>query len=105
MASYTQEPIPRYRFKEDDEDDDEKKKDQSGEREDLEEKEVPQAAPAPEAPRIQFWSDFDMMYYHPRTIQKINTMPDWEQGRGDWNWGKDLYKEYDRVKILTWTLF
>lgn len=47
---------------------------------------------------IRYWSDFNRVYYVPRTVQKIPDAPDWESTDIDWNTGQDLFSHYNEVR-------
>ncbi|KAJ7051731.1 tubulin domain-containing protein [Mycena amicta] len=46
---------------------------------------------------IRFWSDFNRMYYVPRTVQKIPDVPEWEweDGEGNWAASHETFVRYD----------
>ncbi|KAJ7465029.1 Misato segment II tubulin-like domain-containing protein [Mycena latifolia] len=44
---------------------------------------------------VQYWSDFNRMYYIPRTVQKIPDVPEWEDSEGNWTAGNDTFTRYD----------
>ncbi|KAJ7051764.1 Misato segment II tubulin-like domain-containing protein [Mycena amicta] len=46
---------------------------------------------------IRFWSDFNRMYYVPRTVQKVPDLPEWEweEGEGNWAVGHETFVRYD----------
>ncbi|KAJ7101530.1 Misato segment II tubulin-like domain-containing protein [Mycena belliarum] len=44
---------------------------------------------------IQYWSDFNRMYYIPRTVQKVPDIPDWEDIEGNWAAGKETFARYN----------
>ena len=38
---------------------------------------------------VRYWSDFNRVDYHPRSIQKLPDLSDWDSGMGDWVAGKE----------------
>ncbi|KAK7001822.1 protein dml-1 [Favolaschia claudopus] len=45
---------------------------------------------------IRYWSDFNRVYYVPRTIQKVPDPPQWDGGAsGGWNAGQDMFTRYN----------
>ncbi|KAF7365631.1 MtDNA inheritance protein Dml1 [Mycena venus] len=44
---------------------------------------------------IQYWSDFNRLFYVPRTIQKIPDIPEWEDAEGNWTGGHEMFTRYD----------
>ncbi|KAF8055192.1 mtDNA inheritance protein Dml1 [Lyophyllum atratum] len=44
---------------------------------------------------VRYWSDFNRVYYIPRTIQQIPDPAEWENPDGDWNLGQTLFARYD----------
>ncbi|KAL5520438.1 hypothetical protein ACEPAG_9662 [Sanghuangporus baumii] len=44
---------------------------------------------------MRFWSDFNRVYYIPRSIQQVPDLPEWEANRGDWNHGKSIFERYN----------
>ena len=49
---------------------------------------------------IRFWSDFNRVYYIPRSIQRLPDPPGWENVEGDWDAGRALFRRYDQVTIF-----
>ncbi|KAJ6584373.1 mtDNA inheritance protein Dml1 [Mycena capillaripes] len=54
---------------------------------------APSSAVQPE--NIRYWSDFNRMYYVPRTIQKVPDIPEWEDAEGNWTGGREVFTRYD----------
>lgn len=48
---------------------------------------------------IKHWSDFNRVYYIPRTIQRLPDSA--ESVNGDWNSGKELFTRYNEVCRLS----
>ncbi|KAJ6455441.1 Misato segment II tubulin-like domain-containing protein [Mycena sanguinolenta] len=44
---------------------------------------------------IRYWSDFNRMFYVPRTIQKVPDIPEWEEAEGNWTGGHEMFTRYD----------
>lgn len=49
---------------------------------------------------MRYWSDFNRVYYHPRTVQKLSDPMDWENVQDDWVYGEELFARYDEVFFL-----
>ena len=45
---------------------------------------------------VQYWSDYNLVDYHPRSIQKIPDLLDWDRGMGDWVAGKETFRRYNK---------
>jgi hypothetical protein len=48
---------------------------------------------------VRYWSDFNRLYYLPRTIQKIPDISDWEDAEGNWAAGHETFARYDEVPV------
>lgn len=46
---------------------------------------------------IRYWSDFNRVYYLPRSIHKLPDLADWETADGDWQGGKETFSRYNSV--------
>lgn len=46
---------------------------------------------------IRYWSDYNRVYFHPRTLQRLPNLSDYENVEGDWNVGKDAFTKWDEV--------
>ncbi|KAF7357389.1 Protein dml-1 [Mycena sanguinolenta] len=44
---------------------------------------------------VRYWSDFNRMFYVPRTIQKVPDIPEWEEAEGNWTGGHEMFTRYD----------
>ncbi|KAF9644227.1 tubulin nucleotide-binding domain-like protein [Thelephora ganbajun] len=44
---------------------------------------------------VRYWSDYNRVDYHPRSIQKLPDLPDWDLGMGDWMAGKETFDRYN----------
>ncbi|KAG5648222.1 hypothetical protein DXG03_006179 [Asterophora parasitica] len=49
---------------------------------------------------VRYWSDFNRVYYIPRTVQKLPDPPEWENPDGDWDYGQTLFSQYDEDHAL-----
>jgi hypothetical protein len=45
---------------------------------------------------VRYWSDYNQVDYHPRSLQKLPDLFDWESGTGDWVAGKETFDRYNR---------
>ncbi|KAF7976565.1 hypothetical protein HWV62_6233 [Athelia sp. TMB] len=48
-----------------------------------------------DAPAVRYWSDFNRLYYPPKTVQKLPDVADWEDKEGDWEDGRALFRRFD----------
>jgi hypothetical protein len=46
---------------------------------------------------VRYWSDFNRVYYLPRSIHKLPDQADWEAAGGDWQGGKECFLRYNSV--------
>jgi hypothetical protein len=46
---------------------------------------------------IRYWSDFDRVYYLPRSLQKLPDPPDWESTDLGWIQGHEMFTRYNEV--------
>ncbi|KAJ7644693.1 Misato segment II tubulin-like domain-containing protein [Roridomyces roridus] len=44
---------------------------------------------------VRYWSDFNRLFYHPRTIQRLPDVPDWEDVEGNWSASRDAFTRFD----------
>ncbi|EPQ55584.1 tubulin nucleotide-binding domain-like protein [Gloeophyllum trabeum ATCC 11539] len=49
---------------------------------------------------IRFWADYSRVYYHPRSLHKLPEPAEWQDTAGDWNYGQDLFTQYDQDNAL-----
>lgn len=47
---------------------------------------------------VRYWSDFNRVYYVPRSVQKLSNVAEWETPDGDWGVGMESFKSYDDVR-------
>jgi hypothetical protein len=55
------------------------------------------AVPPLVASDVRYWSDYNRVYYIPRSIHKLPDLADWETAEGDWQGGKEAFLRYDSV--------
>lgn len=55
------------------------------------------AVPPLVASDIRYWSDYNRVYYIPRSIHKLPDLADWETAEGDWQGGRETFLRYDSV--------
>ena len=48
---------------------------------------------------MRFWSDYNRVYYHPRSLHALSDLPEWEANKGDWNFGKNTFEKYETVGL------
>lgn len=53
--------------------------------------------PAQDVGDIRYWSDYNRVYYIPRTIQKLPDPAEWESANYDWLQGQESFTKYDQV--------
>ena len=44
---------------------------------------------------VRYWSDYNRVDFHPRSIQKLPDLSDWDLGMGDWAAGKETFDRYN----------
>ncbi len=47
---------------------------------------------------IRFWSDYNRVYLHPRSLQKLPDLAEWEETDGDWNTSRESFKKHEAVR-------
>lgn len=50
--------------------------------------------------QFRYWSDYGMAYYHPRSMQRLPDLPEWEDSDGDWGNGRDMFERHNEVCFL-----
>lgn len=60
---------------------------------------TPDEIPCSKNEEIRYWSDFNRVYYVPRTVQKIPDVADWENTEGDWNLGQETFERYNEASV------
>ena len=58
------------------------------------------AVPTLVASDVRYWSDYNRVYYIPRSIHKLPDLADWETAEGDWQGGKESFSRYDSVRLF-----
>ncbi|KAJ7268065.1 Misato segment II tubulin-like domain-containing protein [Mycena rebaudengoi] len=48
-----------------------------------------------QAEDVRYWSDFNRVFYVPRSVQKIPDIADWEEAEGNWTSGHETFTRYD----------
>lgn len=46
---------------------------------------------------IRYWSDFDRVYYLPRSLQKLPDPPEWKSTNLGWNEGHEMFTRHNEV--------
>jgi hypothetical protein len=46
---------------------------------------------------VRFWSDFNRLYYTPRSVQRLPDIPEWENAEGNWQDGREVFTRYEQV--------
>ena len=46
-------------------------------------------------PEIRYWSDFNRLYYTPRSIQRLPDTADWENVESDWVGGRETFQRFN----------
>lgn len=49
---------------------------------------------------MRYWSDFNRLFYAPKTVQKLPNTAEWENAEGDWMEGREIFKRFDEVRPL-----
>ncbi|KAJ7505868.1 Misato segment II tubulin-like domain-containing protein [Mycena galericulata] len=44
---------------------------------------------------VRYWSDFNRLFYVPRTVQKLPDIPEWEDAEGNWTAGQQTFTRFD----------
>ena len=52
----------------------------------------------------RYWSDFNRVFYIPRSLQQVPDLPEWEANKGNWGLGKDVCERYDMVSYISITV-
>ena len=93
VVEYRQDPIPKSEYQnrldegeaEDGEDDTEEKKERS----------------TIETGQIRYWSDYSRVYLHPRSMQRLPDLADWETADGDWNTSRESFRQHEQARIVS----
>jgi hypothetical protein len=49
---------------------------------------------------MRYWSDFNRVYYHPGTIQKLPDPMEWENVQDDWSHGQEILDRHEEVSLV-----
>ncbi|KAH8114858.1 tubulin domain-containing protein [Phellopilus nigrolimitatus] len=49
----------------------------------------------------RFWSDYNRVFYIPRSIQAVPDLPDWEASKDDWNYGRGVFERFNSENSLS----
>ncbi|EGO28775.1 hypothetical protein SERLADRAFT_434675 [Serpula lacrymans var. lacrymans S7.9] len=49
---------------------------------------------------IRYWSDFNRVFFSPRTVQMLPDVADWETTTGDWSVGQETFRRFDEENGL-----
>lgn len=52
------------------------------------------------ADTIRYWSDYNRLFYLPRSVQKVPDLADWDSADRSWDEGKDLFEKFNDVRIF-----
>ncbi|KAI0085539.1 Misato segment II tubulin-like domain-containing protein [Irpex rosettiformis] len=87
VVEYRQDPIPPSQFHKDLEEEEQKEGRDDG----------PHSTEKASTRRekIRYWSDYTMVYYHPRSLQRLPDLPDWDDSEGDWGSGEEMFERHD----------
>jgi len=50
---------------------------------------------------IRYWSDFNRVYYLPRSLQKLPDPPEWESTDPGWIQGQEMFARHNEVNMNT----
>lgn len=56
-------------------------------------------AEPPRSTDLRYWSDYNRVFYHPRTIQALPDVADWENVDGNWSLGKQTFDRFNAVCV------
>lgn len=67
---------------------------------------LPEETPLDSSPRlfqgagdIRYWSDFDRVYYLPRSLQKLPDPPEWKSTDLGWDQGHEMFTRHNEVDM------
>ena len=52
------------------------------------------------ASETRYWSDYDRVYYHPRSLQRLPDIPDYENAEGDWQGSLETFTKFNDVRKI-----
>jgi hypothetical protein len=85
VVQYTRDQIPRSKYQE--------QLDEEGLGKDNITKET-------EEETVRYWSDFNRVYYHSRSLQRLPDTAEWENSEGHWAASKEFFARQDTVHIF-----
>lgn len=47
--------------------------------------------------KIRYWADYSRVFLHPRTVQRLPDLPEWDSALGDWVKGREEFERMDEV--------
>ncbi|KAE9407478.1 tubulin nucleotide-binding domain-like protein [Gymnopus androsaceus JB14] len=57
--------------------------------------------PLADANPVRYWSDFNRVFYIPRTAQMLPDVPEWQTTEGDWALGQETFKRFnDETELM-----
>ncbi|KAI0351612.1 tubulin nucleotide-binding domain-like protein [Trametes cingulata] len=86
VVEYRQDPIPRSEYQR------RLAHEESAEQDD--------DAEASEPSDVRFWSDYNRVYYHPRSAQRLPDLADWERAEGEWTASRQAFEKYEHDREL-----
>jgi len=54
---------------------------------------------------IRYWSDFNRVYFSPRSVQKLPDIANYENAERDWNRGQEEFARFDQVSFFFSIIF
>ncbi|THU90558.1 tubulin nucleotide-binding domain-like protein [Dendrothele bispora CBS 962.96] len=51
---------------------------------------------SPESEDVRYWSDFNRVFYHPRSLHMLPDIPEWHDPQGDWTYGLEMFSQYNQ---------
>ncbi|KAI0946047.1 hypothetical protein AcV7_010128 [Taiwanofungus camphoratus] len=98
VVEYRQEPVSKsdYQARLDAEVDDAKESNALGDK--------PREAEASPSD-VRYWSDYNRVFFHPRTLQRLPDVADWESAEGDWGSSKAAFERHNADASLMEELF
>ncbi|PCH42910.1 tubulin nucleotide-binding domain-like protein [Wolfiporia cocos MD-104 SS10] len=59
----------------------------------------PESVPSQAA--VRYWSDYSRTFFHPRSLQRLPDLAEWENPEGDWNQGRETFERHDHASTDT----
>ena len=47
---------------------------------------------------VRFWSDYSRVFFHPRSLQRLPDLPDWDAVESDWIKSRESFSSYEQVQ-------